>query len=277
MLTRAFDTLPVLESVHITDDFGYSASEPKLRILKKEPLLRAPMLMPHILLGSRGKYQLGLVTRALANSRLHLRHFALTRSASHPHGGALSPFKAYDHSAVENAYRSLDSLDLNLSGASHRFSPAMGGAKTLSFADILSVSRDLKDLSLVDLHRTCSGTSEPPLSFERLVGTPKFNDVQRLLIQSVIFEEHVMCNFLLQSCSGLRELRLEDARLLSGSWASLFKSLRQLSSLKVCELRDLMYQYKTSNGSQGWTTLVRDLDSMDLLSDYLCGRTHTDP
>lgn len=86
-----------------------------------------------------------------------------------------------------------------------------------------------------------------------------------------------MCNFLLQSCIGLRELRVEDAHLLSGSWASLFESLRQLSSLQVCEFRDLLYEYNASYGSQGWTTLLRDLESMDLLSDYLCGRTHTDP
>lgn len=162
----------------------------------------------------------------------------------------------------------------------HPFSYAAKDSARLSIANILGACENLKELSLVDLGNSDDALSSSHYShvfFESLVGTPRLDKLQTLWIDDAALDEHVLLNFILQSCRGLQDLQITTACLVSGTWASLFESLRQLPSLEACEFRDLRYDYNIPNGSSGWTTLLRDIESMDVLSDYLCGRTNTDP
>ena len=284
-LARAFAMFPALESVEITDEhesrilLNSCETDYGLAVLK-EPLLLPHMFGPIEARTSRGKRQLEVVIRALVLSNTELRNFSLNLSGKYPGGfdGPLFPFTDRFHEEIEIACGSLRALVLDLElGVLYISLIPIEGPQRLSVTSMLAAAKNLEDLSLIDLFDMNSDDDpDDDASFESMIGVPQFKNLQRLFISKLVVEENVLSNFLQNSCKGLRELQIFEARLLTGTWTSLFSSISHLPSLEVCDLENIRYEYEYGNRGS-WTTLLRDGPQIDALSEYLCRRTDVDP
>ena len=283
-LAQAFKLFPALDSVQITDPVAAQRLDPRdakrnqLKILKQQPLLLPHMFEPLCTLTPRGKHQLETVISTLAKSSTQLRVFTFDISTDYlgGPGSPLSPFEHQDHAAVEFVFRSLRTKYLDISGELHSSSYAIEGSQCLSFTKMLHAMKELKDLSLMNLHGIGNEGLAAEASFESIMQSARFEQLQRLYLYNLSIDESVLSAFISLSCTRLRELRISTALLLSGSWTSFFSLIRQRSSLMVCEMRYLRFDYG-GNYSRGWSTLLCELEEMDALSNYLCKRSDVDP
>ena len=267
MLSQALGFFTALKSFHISDryylgDWVFGDNRPmmgsSLKILKQEPMIQQHMLGPLRIVTRCGKHHLEVIVRALAKSQTHLHDFSLYLSDCYLGGpeGPLSPFDQDDHAAIEATFRSLKHLDINLSSMIHSSSYDTEGSQALSTMKILDAAPNLEDLFLFNL-RYMDGDKDPiaSASFQSLVGKPRFKELRRLHIKNVIVEEEVLSRFILHSCMGLQSLVICTVRLLSDTWLTFFKPVRQLPSLERCDINGVRFDYY-KRGHYGWATLT---------------------
>ncbi|MCJ1451161.1 hypothetical protein MMC28_001496 [Mycoblastus sanguinarius] len=274
MMAIALYGLTALVSADITDHYFKPGGDgPKL--LEREPLLRQWMLSPDYVLTPRGGYQLRVVLVALALAERQLEDLSLRLYEGYigGSGGLLSPFHSVDGQLARPALSSLRKLYLKLPGM-HVSTYKKKNSQLLSITMILQAAKKLECLSL-DLPDFDDDDPTPGASWNDLFGTSKIGNLKELDISYLTVREAEFTNFLSQSCSDLRALVLDHARLTEGSWGSMFEKVRRLQHLEFVDLASLRYDYERGFFLVQLSGRVNP--DREGLYEYLCNRRHVNP
>lgn len=281
LLTQAFCLFPAMDSIAVTDSYAdryyVEPDACEIRIIKQEPLLRAYMLGPNRLLSPRGGHKLRTIVRAVAKAKVQVRHFALALSSRYRGGrsGPLLPFDAEEQQAAWRAFGTLKTFYMEGAAEMDESSYEKEGLQVLSVTTMLQAAKNLEKLSLLDYHEVVCVNPIAAASLESLMGATKFEKLRELYLRKLVVTEGELGFFISQSCTGLRILRIHSARLIDGTWASLFKTIRQSLSLETVDLYRLQYNYE--DDPESFTTMLSNGEPMGDLHDYLCKITNVDP
>ncbi|MCJ1454528.1 hypothetical protein MMC28_004881 [Mycoblastus sanguinarius] len=276
MMTTAFTSLTALKSVAITDHSHYFADYCKgPKFLDREPLIGPGMLTPCYIMTPRGKRQLRIVLSALARARRGLQDFSIRISSAFigSSGSLISPLNSTEQGLAQDAFANLKVLHLKLPRLDVS-SYAKEYTQVLSTATILQAAKKLESLSL-DLLDINDSDPELGSTWNDLFGTNKIGHLQKLVVKGLIIRETDLINFLLESCTELRDLSLDHARLIEGSWGPVFENVRKLQSLEGVELIRLRYNWGDEN--KWFVDMLDNQQYKQPLYDYLCKRTDMDP
>ena len=147
----------------------------------------------------------------------------------------------------------------------------------------LESAKNLESLSLELPHAASDGYAiGHPVGLNDLLGTNRLGSLQTLRISGVInrdsrnrYPADSFHHFYKTSCSELKHLSLTNARLSTGTWQAVLKSIHHFPHrLETVELRDLQYAV-VSTTKVIYT--IKDFGELDFLVDYLCNRTDVIP
>lgn len=221
----------------------------------------------------RGGRQLRTLIRVLSGAGRQLECLSLRLDEYYvgTRGGLLSPLHSNVRQLAHIAFANLKKLSLELPELHHpeyeqQFEPRY------SITTILQSANNLEylELGLPDLK---TGNPDSGATWYDLFGMKKVGRLQTLIIIGLVVQEYELINFISKSCSELREFRLAYARLIQGSWETIFNALRSLEHLNTVELHYLRHNLDRGD----YWHMLNAIGGDKRLHDYLCKRTQENP
>jgi len=243
MMTEALEAFVSLKQIDLIDsqpgDVDYT-QEPWG--IKREGLILDKMLaLPPYASDDypRGGRQLYVLLRALAGRIKKLENFSLQLFASNiSTGGFYSPLPVDDVSLAIPAFVGLKRLSLRL----RIILPSVmeqwkQPSKESPLTNVLEAATGLEILRLALPHGLdCAlWPAGAGCCWRDFIQIHRFGQLKELTIDGAILNEADFVAFLLQSCQRLKNLRLGMARVIEGTWDSIFEAIRSLPALEDIE------------------------------------------
>lgn len=244
IMTEALEAFVSLRKIDMGDALDIDYRQASSRIKREGLILDKMLILPPFANNGypRGGRQLYVLLRALAGRSKSLENFSLELYAScMSTGGFYCPLSVDDVSLAIHAFVGLKRLSLRLqmiflliTEQGRQPSNESPLTNILQAATRLEVLHVTLPFGIEFIWSAVAGCC-----WRDFIQVPCFGQLKELEINRAILTEAEFVAFLMQSCQCLKVLRLGAARVIEGTWASIFEAIRSLPALEDIALKHL--------------------------------------